>query len=77
MLKEVFNNRINPITASDSGGYGPILRPTEREISSLRQQIFELIRASGRIPRSSIARALNVSPGSITALTADLIADGF
>lgn len=77
MLKEVFNNRINPITPSDSGGYGPILRPAEREISSLRQQIFELIRASGRIPRSSIARALNVSPGSITALTADLIADGF
>ena len=77
MLKEVLNNRINPITTFDSGGYGPVLRPAERELSSLRQQIFELIRASGRIPRSSIARTLDVSPGSITALTADLIADGY
>ena len=58
-------------------GYGPILRPSAREAYSLRQQIFEQVRASGQIARSTIARTLNVSPGSVTALTADLIADGF
>ena len=58
-------------------GYGPILRPSAREAYSLRQQIFEQVRASGQIARSTIARTLNVSPGSVTALTADLILDGF
>jgi|TARA_B110000240_G_C13511071_1_gene459414 predicted NBD/HSP70 family sugar kinase len=58
-------------------GYGPILRPIAREAYSLRQQIFELVRARGRIARSTIARTLDVSPGSVTALTADLITDGF
>jgi predicted NBD/HSP70 family sugar kinase len=58
-------------------GYGPILRPSAREAYSLRQQIFEQVRASGQIARSTIARTLNVSPGSVTALTADLISDGF
>ena len=58
-------------------GYGPILRPSSREAYSLRQQIFEQVRASGQIARSTIARTLDVSPGSVTALTADLISDGF
>jgi len=58
-------------------GYGPILRPTARETYSLRQQIFELVRASGRIARSTIARTLDISPGSVTSLSAELIVDGF
>ncbi|MDB2707692.1 ROK family protein [Amylibacter sp.] len=58
-------------------GYGPILRPTARETYSLRQQIFELVRATGRIARAKIARTLDISPGSVTALTAELISDGF
>ena len=58
-------------------GYGPILRPTARETYSLRQQIFELVRATGRIARAKIARTLDISPGSVTALTAELITDGF
>ena len=60
-----------------ANGYGPILRPTARETYSLRQQIFELVRASGRIARSTIARTLDISPGSVTSLTAELIVDGF
>ena len=43
-------------TIRPSEGYGPILRPTARETYSLRQQIFELVRASGRIARAKIAR---------------------
>ncbi|MDB9892306.1 ROK family protein [Amylibacter sp.] len=58
-------------------GYGPILRPTARGTYSLRQQIFELVRATGRIARAKIARTLDISPGSVTALTAGLISDGF
>ncbi|MDC1243658.1 ROK family protein, partial [Amylibacter sp.] len=50
---------------------------TARETYSLRQQIFELVRASGRIARSTIARTLDISPGSVTSLTAELIVDGF
>lgn len=68
---------INTDSIRPLSGYGPILRPTAREIYSLRQQIFELVRASGRIARSTIARTLVISPGSVTALTAELIADGF
>ena len=60
-----------------ANGYGPILRPTARETYSLRQQIFELVRASGRIARSTIARTLDISPGSVTSLSAELIVDGF
>ena len=67
----------NSETIRISEGYGPILRPTARETYSLRQQIFELVRASGRIARAKIARTLDISPGSVTALTAELIADGF
>ncbi|MDA8800465.1 ROK family protein, partial [Amylibacter sp.] len=48
-----------------------------RETYSLRQQIFELVRATGRIARAKIARTLDISPGSVTALTAELITDGF
>jgi len=53
------------------------LRTSARESFSLRQQIFEQVRASGRVARATIARSLDVSPGSVTALTAELISDGF
>ena len=75
MSGEGFNEKTESIPPGI--GYGPILRPSAREAYSLRQQIFEQVRASGQIARSTIARTLNVSPGSVTALTADLIADGF
>ena len=75
MSREGFSEKTESIPPEI--GYGPILRPSAREAYSLRQQIFEQVRASGQIARSTIARTLNVSPGSVTALTADLIADGF
>jgi predicted NBD/HSP70 family sugar kinase len=42
----------------------------------LKQQIFEYVRAQGSAARADITRALGISPGSATTLTADLIASG-
>ena len=75
MFEDGFHSEIE--SAALATGYGPILRTSGREAFSLRQQIFEQVRASGRIARATIARSLDVSPGSVTALTAELIADGF
>ncbi len=58
-------------------GCGPVLPLQDHDGSPLRQQIFEHIRAMGQVARSDIARALGVSAGSVTALTAELIAAGF
>ena len=56
-------------------GTGPMLaRPSNGQ--PLRQQIFEKVRAEGQTSRADITRALTVSPGSVTALTSDLIALG-
>jgi predicted NBD/HSP70 family sugar kinase len=43
---------------------------------SLRQQILQFVRANGHAARAEIARALNISAGSATTITADLIATG-
>ena len=75
MFEDGFHEEIE--SAALATGYGPILRTSARESFSLRQQIFEQVRASGRVARATIARSLDVSPGSVTALTAELIADGF
>ena len=56
-------------------GCGPIIPRFEGQ-RPLRQQVFERIRAAGRIPRAELARELGISPASVTALTADLIAMG-
>lgn len=42
----------------------------------LRQQVFEQVRANGQMPRMDLARTLNISPGSVTTITSDLIARG-
>lgn len=58
-------------------GCGPLL-PTETSDSKpLRQQVFEHVRAAGRAARTDVTRALNISAGSATTLTADLISAGF
>ncbi|GGH43894.1 xylose operon repressor [Frigidibacter albus] len=56
-------------------GCGPIIPRFEGQ-RPLRQQVFERIRAAGRIPRAELARELDISPASVTALTADLISAG-
>ena len=58
MSEDGFSNEIESIFPSI--GYGPILRPSAREAYSLRQQIFEQVRASGQIARATIARTLDV-----------------
>ena len=58
-------------------GCGPLLSGNRGAVRPLRQQIFEYVRANGRAARADITRALDISAGSATTLTADLIASGF
>lgn len=58
-------------------GYGPLLQARPAGKGGLRQRVFEYVRANGRAARADITRALDISAGSATTLTADLIADGF
>lgn len=57
-------------------GCGPLLPTSHANTAPLRQQIFEYVRASGRAARTDVTRALGISAGSATTLTADLIAAG-
>lgn len=57
-------------------GCGPSSLYNKASDVPLRQQIFQHVRATGRAARADITRALNISPGSATTLTADLIASG-
>ncbi len=58
-------------------GCGPLLTTQGKDTKPLRQQVFEQVRAAGRAARADVTRALNISPGSVTALTSDLIAGGW
>jgi predicted NBD/HSP70 family sugar kinase len=58
-------------------GCGPMLPADQSDAKPLRQQIFEHVRAEGRAARADVTRALGISAGSATTLTADLIAAGF
>lgn len=58
-------------------GCGPLIPPLSETARPLRQQIFERVRAAGRIPRVQLARELSVSPASVTTLTSELIEAGF
>lgn len=61
----------------DSPGCGPSLPDSGGDAKPSRQAVFEHVRAAGHAPRMDIARALGISPGSVTALTQDLIEAGF
>ncbi|KIN65552.1 ROK family protein [Sulfitobacter noctilucae] len=54
-------------------GCGPALADQLSLPKPLRQRVFEYVRGQGRTARSDISRALGISPGSATTLTADLI----
>lgn len=58
-------------------GCGPLLPTASASAKPLRQQIFEHVRGAGRAARTDVTRALSISAGSATTLTADLIAAGF
>ncbi|MEJ6398554.1 ROK family protein [Yoonia sp. 208BN28-4] len=62
------------VTAQD--GCGPMLPALETDTRPLRQQVFEHVRAAGRAARADVTRALAISAGSATTITADLIAAG-
>ncbi|MBQ2260330.1 MAG: ROK family protein [Loktanella sp.] len=57
-------------------GCGPLLPTASAVAKPLRQQIFEHVRGAGRAARADVTRALSISAGSATTLTADLIAAG-
>ena len=57
-------------------GCGPLLPEPGPVNRPLRQQVFEQVRASGRMARADVTRSLSVSAGSVTSVTADLIAMG-
>ncbi|MCX7560604.1 ROK family protein [Sulfitobacter sp. F26204] len=57
-------------------GCGPMLGNQSHQQKPLRQRVFEYVRAQGNTARSDISRALEISPGSATTLTADLIRAG-
>ena len=57
-------------------GCGPRLTGARATTAPLRQQVFDYVRASGSAARTEITRALDISAGSATTLTADLIAAG-
>jgi len=54
-------------------GVGPLIPPLTEMQRPLRQQVFDLVRASGRIPRVQVAKDLGVSPASVTTITSELI----
>ncbi|SFQ46511.1 Sugar kinase of the NBD/HSP70 family, may contain an N-terminal HTH domain [Roseivivax halotolerans] len=57
-------------------GCGPLLRGDNGEAKPLRQQVFEHVRARGRATRAETARDVGISAGSVTQISADLIARG-
>lgn len=61
---------------NETNGCGPLVSPATASPRSLRQQVYERIRAAGNIPRVDLARDLQVSAGSVTAQTAELIKTG-
>ncbi|MDO6591819.1 XylR family transcriptional regulator [Loktanella sp. D2R18] len=57
-------------------GCGPLLPLGSAQTKSMRQQIFEHVRAAGRATRTDVIQALGISAGSATALTAEMINAG-
>lgn len=57
-------------------GCGPLLVDSAMAQKPMRQRIFEHVRANGQAARADITRALGISPGSATTLTAELIQHG-
>ncbi len=57
-------------------GVGPLIPPLTESQRPLRQQVFELIRAAGQIPRVQLAKDLGISPASVTTMSSELIEAG-
>ena len=61
----------------DHPGCGPLTPPMTNSTKPLRLQVFEAIRAAGSLARIDIAKAIGVSPGSVSTITSELIEAGF
>lgn len=57
-------------------GCGPLIAPFSDPPRSLRQQVFDCVRAAGLIPRVQVAKDLGVSPATVTTLSSELIETG-
>ena len=57
-------------------GCGPLLAGHADAPRSHRHQVFDCVRAAGRISRTDVAKTLDVSPGSVTVAISDLMAAG-
>jgi len=65
-----------PDVSDGRAGVGPLISPLSDSQRPLRQQVFELVRAAGLIPRVQVAKDLGVSPASVTTITWELIETG-
>lgn len=70
------DGRTAELAETPQKGCGPQLTKGRAAHVPLRLQIFDYVRASGSAARADITRALDISAGSATTLTADLIAAG-
>ncbi len=69
-------NVTRPDSRDGRFGVGPLIRPLSDAQRPLRQQVFELVRAAGLIPRVQVAKDLNISPASVTTISSELIEAG-
>jgi predicted NBD/HSP70 family sugar kinase len=67
---------IRPHRIDGRKGVGPLIPPLTESQRPLRQQVFELVRASGLIPRVQVAKDLDVSPATVTTISSELIEAG-
>jgi len=65
------------ISSTPPSGCGPLLPSGRNPALPLRQDVFEFVRSHGQTARAEITQALDISAGSTTTLTADLISTGF
>ncbi|WP_374395972.1 ROK family protein [Tabrizicola sp.] len=69
--------KLQPAASSEGRkGVGPLIPPLTESQRPLRQQVFELVRAAGLIPRVQLAKDLGVSPASVTTMSSELIEAG-
>ena len=61
----------------EPAGCGPVLANIAPVPRPLRQMLFDYTRAHGKTTRADMVRALGVSAASVSAVTAELIAEGF
>lgn len=71
--------KLSSLTADSAleHGCGPLLTSAAPEPRPIRQMLFDFVRAHGTTTRVEIARAMGVSAATVSALTSELIAEGY